>query len=68
MRDSSISKRTCLDLLPEGHLIQKDGGECFAPLSQFWGAFTEDTIHSGASHSLTILKLQQVELGIHIID
>ena len=37
-------------------------------LCQFWGAFTEETIDSRTSCSLTILKLQQLGLNLHIIN
>ena len=37
-------------------------------LCQFWGAFTEETIHSRKSYSLMILRLQQQELDLHIIN
>ena len=37
-------------------------------LCQFWGAFTEETIDSRTSCSLTILKLQQLGLDLHIIN
>ena len=37
-------------------------------LCQFWGAFTEETIDSRTNYSLTILKLQQLELDLHIIN
>ena len=37
-------------------------------LCQFWGAFTEETIDSRTSCSLAILKLQQLEFDLHIIN
>ena len=37
-------------------------------LCQFWGAFTEETIDSRTTCSLTILKLQQLGLDLHIIN